>query len=61
MSHNNLTRWIEDAEARQVLVTAQVERGWTVGESHCVHLGKAIIRVPFWSRQGSESESRRAP
>jgi hypothetical protein len=46
MSHSNLTRWIEDAEARQVFETAMVGRGWAVTERHYLHLGTAVATVP---------------
>jgi hypothetical protein len=51
MSNSNLTRWIEDAEARQVLETAMVGRGWVVSERHYLHLGATIAKVPCWSHQ----------
>lgn len=57
MSHSNLTRWIEDAEARQVLETAQVGRGWTVSENHYLDLGRSVMKVPFWPHHGGTCES----
>ncbi|HZK92253.1 MAG TPA: hypothetical protein VFC56_19105 [Stellaceae bacterium] len=47
MVHSNLTRWIEDAEARQVFETAMVGRGWAVTETHYLHLGGALATTPL--------------
>ena len=47
MSRNHLTQWIEDAEARHVFEDAMVGRGWAVTETHFLHLGDAIAKVPF--------------
>jgi hypothetical protein len=57
MSHSNLTRWIENAEARQVLETAQVGRGWSVNESHFLHLGEMIAKVPFWHHHPADRDA----
>jgi hypothetical protein len=57
MCHYDMTKWIENAEARHVFESAMVGRDWTVTESHYVHLGKAIAKVPVWSRQAVSRES----
>jgi hypothetical protein len=51
MSHSNMTRWIEDAEARKFNEAAMFARG-NVRESHSLHLGKTIAKVPSWLRHG---------
>lgn len=45
MTHSNLTRWIETAEARQVSETAMFEHNWKPSESHFLHLGNTIAKV----------------
>jgi hypothetical protein len=45
MSRNHLTRWIETAEARE-FVTMASERNLMVTETHGLHLGETIIRMP---------------
>jgi hypothetical protein len=57
MSHNNLTRWIEDAEARIVSENAIFERRWNATESHYLHLGETIAKVPSWIRHGIDPET----
>lgn len=49
MSRSTLTSWIEDAEARQVARSALFERPQP-SETHYLHLGHAIARVPCWTR-----------
>jgi hypothetical protein len=47
MSHD-LTRWIEDAEARRVRQTAAFDRSSVVPVRHHDPLGEAIAKVPAW-------------
>jgi hypothetical protein len=51
MSHSNMTRWIEDAEARRFNKAAMFARG-NVRESRYLHLGETIAKVPSWFRHG---------
>lgn len=57
MSHNNLTRWIENAEARQFVKMATSERKPQPSETQYLHLGEAIARVPSWLRHGIGCDS----
>lgn len=45
MRHSQLTRWIEDTEARKFHETVIVERKLEPVESQYVHLGQAIVRI----------------
>ena len=47
MSHD-LTRWIEDAEARRFRQAAWFERSWVAPAHHNNMLGEAITKVPAW-------------
>jgi hypothetical protein len=47
MTHNQMTRWIETADARYACETAMFDR-FDAGETHLLHLGKVIARVPSW-------------
>ena len=47
MSRNNMTRWIENAEARHFVRNAMADRGRVVTETHSLHLGETIIKLPF--------------
>ena len=46
MTHSHLTQWIEDADARQFCQAAS----WRVvpekAESHSLHLGEIVLRMP---------------
>jgi hypothetical protein len=45
MSHSNLTRWIETAEARHFYESAVAEGKLKPTETQYLHLGKAIVRI----------------
>ena len=60
MSHHDMTRWIETAEARQVFESAMVGRGWTMTESHYIHLGDAIAKIAVWPQLAVSKESLRS-
>ena len=47
MSHNNMTRWIENAEARQFVRMAMADRDRVITETHSLHLGKTIVSLPL--------------
>jgi len=47
MSHTNMTRWIENAEARKFHEAAMFD-GRGITESHYLHLGETIAKVPSW-------------
>lgn len=57
MSHSNLTRWIEDAEARQFVTIATTESRSIFTERQYLHFGKSIAAVPLWLRHSVSSES----
>ena len=46
MTHSHLTQWIEEADARQFCQAASWSRVPTTTESHSLHLGETILRVP---------------
>ena len=46
MSHSNLTRWIEDAEAREFCRDAAFWAG--VEEKQHLHLGEIIATIAEW-------------
>ena len=49
MMHSNLTRWIEDADARDVfLETTTAHESQRVGEHQYIHLGHTIKKVVSW-------------
>jgi hypothetical protein len=50
MSHSNLTRWIEDADAREFGKAAMSGCNLTISETQHLHLGEAITRLPSWFR-----------
>jgi hypothetical protein len=56
MSHD-LTRWIEDAEARRFSEAVMFERGVGGGERHFLHLGDVIAHLPTWLRLGASHET----
>ena len=48
MAQSNLARWMEEAEARRFSEVATANCRFVATESHHMHLGKAIARVPSW-------------
>jgi hypothetical protein len=48
MAHSNLTRWIEDADARKCSDAATFDRSGGVTESHYLDLGAKIAKLPSW-------------
>ena len=48
MTHSNLTRWIEDADARKCYETARFDQGAGVAETHYLELGAKIAKLPSW-------------
>jgi hypothetical protein len=59
-THTNLTRWIEDADARHVLENAMVDRNIAIGESHYLHLGETIAKVSSRVRHSTSREALRS-
>jgi hypothetical protein len=55
MTHTNLTRWIEDADARHIVESATFDRD--IGESHYLHLGEAIAKVSSRVRHSISRET----
>lgn len=53
MSHSNLTRWIETADARSYTQGASVEPN----ESHYLDLGETIAKMPSWLRLSTSREA----
>jgi hypothetical protein len=47
MTHYNLTRWIEIADARHACEAAMLDRVPQLSESPYLHLGAIIAKVPF--------------
>jgi hypothetical protein len=56
MSHSNLTRWIEDADARRCSDAAAFDRSGGVTESHYLDLGAKIAKLPSWLWRGVHRE-----
>jgi len=48
MSHSNMTRWIEDADARNFSEAAMFDRSPTLAPSRRRYLGEAIANLPSW-------------
>ena len=49
MMHSNLTRWIEDADAREVfLQSATMHEPRRVNQHQYIHLGQTIKKVFSW-------------
>ena len=48
MSHSNLTRWIEDADARRCYEAASFDRDAGATETHYLDLGVKIAKLPSW-------------
>ena len=55
MSHHDMTRWIEDADARCVQLTAQSEHP-EIAEQHYMDLGHAIANLSSWLHHGISRE-----
>jgi len=49
--HSHLTQWIEEADARQFCLASSWSRVPAPRESHCLHLGETMLKVP--ARVGS--------
>jgi hypothetical protein len=49
MSHD-LTRWIEDADARRFHQAALFDRSLEITEAHYLHLGGAVANLSSWLR-----------
>lgn len=56
MSHD-LTRWIEDAEARRFHEAALFDRSLGVSENHYIHLGEVVANLTSWLRHRVSRES----
>jgi hypothetical protein len=56
MSQQAMTRWIEDADARQFSEAARLERTG-ITERHYMHFGEAVASLPSWLRHGVSCES----
>jgi hypothetical protein len=56
MAHN-LTRWIEDAEARRFHEAALFDRNLEIGETHYLHVGEAIANLTTWLRHKINGET----
>jgi hypothetical protein len=48
MSRNHMTRWIEIADERHFFEETAVGRMHSVDESHLVHLGTTVLKIPSW-------------
>ena len=46
----DLTRWIEEADARRFGEAVTFERGPELRERHFMHLGNTIAHLPTWLR-----------
>jgi hypothetical protein len=46
MTHSHLTQWIEDADARQFCQAASWQLVPATSESHSLHLGETILKMP---------------
>jgi len=57
MTHSNLTRWIEDAEARKFYETAMAEQHVGTVENHYLRLGETVARIPSWFHHRVTCES----
>ncbi len=56
MSRNNLTRWIEAADARKFDEETTFARNAPVTESHYLDLGTKIAKLPSWLRRNVTHE-----
>jgi len=57
MAHSAMTRWIEDADARQFSQAVMFDRRLGIAEAHYVHLGQTIARMPMWVRHNVSGRS----
>ena len=57
MSHGNLTRWIEDADARRFHESAVFDRHLPIEEAQHLHLGRAIANLSYWLRRSVTRDS----
>lgn len=57
MSHHDLTRWIEDADAREFSDAAAFDGRFIPAESHYLHLGEAIAHLGSWLRHEVSRDS----
>ena len=50
MMHSNLTRWIEDADARNALLQGEMKvcQFQENAQKQCIHLGPAVKAVASW-------------
>jgi hypothetical protein len=46
MTHSHLTQWIEEADARQFCENASWSPVQLMAESHSLHLGVTILKMP---------------
>ena len=46
MSQNHMTRWIEIADERHFFEDTTVDRMQEANESHFLHLGMKIVKIP---------------
>ena len=44
--HSHLTKWIEEADARQFCLASSWSGAPTTSETHCLHLGETMLKVP---------------
>jgi hypothetical protein len=56
MSQHVMTRWIEDADARQFSEAARLEQVG-ITERHYMHFGGTVAALPAWLRHGVSRES----
>jgi len=56
MMHSNLTRWIEDADAKAVfLQSATMQEPQRVSQNQYIHLGQTIKKIfSWWHHDGDE-------
>jgi hypothetical protein len=47
MSRNHMTRWIEIADERHFFEETTVGRMQEADESHLLHLGTTIVKIPL--------------
>ena len=55
MTHSNLIRWIEDAEARKFCETMMAERGVGAAKTPYLRLGEVVAGISSWFRRGISS------
>jgi len=58
MMHSNLARWIEDADAREVLLqSAAMSEPQRVNQHQYIHLGRKMKRVFSWWHHDSDEHT----